>query len=299
MPRKAKHEETRGEIEMEEKMEETIKEEKAEKAEKPAKEEAAATKTKKKAEKKEKTEDVIEEVIEEPSVEVGKKEIKEAIKVVERRLAEWIPKTSLGRAVVEGKYTDMKQIIAKGEIVLEPQIVDYLVPGLREELVYIGGTPGKGGGIRRTPTRMTARMHKSGRRFKLTALVVVGNDDGIIGIGKATSNEHRTAIEKAIQHAKLNVINVRRGCGSWECNCGGTHSIPFKTRGKAGSVVVKLLPTPVGVGIVADKETKKILRLAGIKDVWSKISGMSSTRMNLALAVFEALKNLSRTKGDI
>jgi small subunit ribosomal protein S5 len=62
---------------------------------------------------------------------------------------------------------------------------------------------------------------------------------------------------------------------------------------------VKLLPTPVGVGIVADKETKKILKLAGIKDVWSKTVGMSSTRMNLAFAVFEALKNLSRTKGDI
>ncbi len=290
MPRKAKREETREEIEMEEKMEEIIKEEAAPKE---------TPKPKKKKAEEEKAEDVIKEVIEKPLEEVGKKEIEEVAKVVERRLSEWIPKTRLGREVVEGKYTDMKQVIAKGELILEPQIVDYLVAGLREELVYIGGTPGKGGGIRRTPTRMTARMHKSGRRFKLTAVVTVGNDDGIIGIGKATSKEHRTAIEKAIQHAKLNVINVRRGCGSWECNCGGEHSIPFKTRGKAGSVEVKLLPTPVGVGIVADKETKKILKLAGIKDVWSKIAGMSSTRMNLAFAVFEALKNLSKTKGDI
>lgn len=298
MPRKAKHEETREEIEMEEKMEDTLKEEKTEKPVKETPKEAS--KPKRKTEKKEeKAEDVIEEVIEEPSVEVGKKEIEEAAKVVERKLTEWVPRTRLGREVVEGKYADMKQVIAKGEIILEPQIVDYLVPGLREELIYIGGTPGKGGGIRRTPTRMTARMHKSGRRFKLTAVVAVGNDDGIIGLGKATSNEHRTAIEKAIQHAKLNVINVRRGCGSWECNCGGAHSIPFKTRGKAGSVVVRLLPTPIGVGIVADDETKKILRLAGIKDVWSRMAGMTSTRMNLAFAVFEALKNLSRTKGDI
>jgi small subunit ribosomal protein S5 len=295
VPKKAKHEETREEIEMEEKMEETLNKDKVKETPK----EAAKPKKKKAEKEEEKAEDVIEEVKEKPLEEVGKKEIEEVAKVVERRLSEWIPKTRLGREVVEGKYTDMKQVIAKGEIILEPQIVDYLVTGLREELVYIGGTPGKGGGIRRTPTRMTARMHKSGRRFKLTAVVTVGNDDGIIGIGKASSKEHRTAIEKAIQHAKLNVINVRRGCGSWECNCGGEHSIPFKTRGKAGSVEVKLLPTPVGVGIVADKETKKILKLAGIKDVWSKTVGMSSTRMNLAFAVFEALKNLSRTKGDI
>ncbi|MCK5023579.1 MAG: 30S ribosomal protein S5, partial [Candidatus Aenigmarchaeota archaeon] len=214
-------------------------------------------------------------------------------------LSKWIPKTQLGKDVVAGKYKTLSEVLSKGEIILEPEVVDYLVPDLKDELIYIGGTPGKGGGIRRTPTRMTARMHKSGRRFKLTALIVVGNEDGIIGIGRAVSNEHRVAISKALAQAKLNVINVKRGCGSWECNCGGKHSIPYKSQGKTGSVKIKLSPTPTGVGIVADNETKKIIRLAGVNDVWVKAFGKTSTRINLAFAVFEALKNLSNTKGDI
>ncbi len=279
--KRLKHEETGEEIEKEKEMEETV--------EKPKEKPVA-----KKAGEEEPIAEIIEAVVAPPE-----KEIKEVARVVEERLSSWIPRTELGKQVVEGKFKDIKELLSRGKIILEPEIIDYLVPDLKEELVYIGGTPGKGGGIRRTPTRMTARMHKSGRRFKLTSLVVVGNEDGIVGMGKATSNEHRTAIEKAIQQAKLNVINVRRGCGSWECNCGGTHSIPIKTKGKAGSVKVVLTPTPVGVGVVADEETKKILKLAGIKDVWSNTFGMTSTRINLALAVFDALGNLSRTKGDI
>ena len=231
--------------------------------------------------------------------EMGKGEPRRHEKRTEEELAEWVPKTELGKEVVKGKYKSLKDLLEKSGIILEPEIVDYLVPDLKDELIYVGGTPGKGGGIRRTPTRMTSRMHKSGRRFKLTAVVVVGNEDGVVGVGRATSNEHRVAIEKAIGQAKLNVINIRRGCGSWECNCGGSHSVPFRTEGKVGSVKVRISPTPTGVGIVADDETKKILRLAGIKDVWIKTFGMTSTRTNLAFAVFEALKNLSTTKGDI
>jgi len=299
MPRKAKREESREELEKAEDMEDTVKakapEEKAE-----PKPEAAKTKGRAKKAKVEEKDEIIEEIKEEaPPVVAAKKEVEEVAKRVEERLTTWMPKTKLGNEVINGKFKDIKDLLSKEEIILEPQIVDYLLPDLKEELVYIGGSPGKGGGIRRTPTRMTARMHKSGRRFKLTALVMVGNGDGVVGIGKANSNEHRTAIEKALQHAKLSIINIRRGCGSWECNCGGTHSIPFKTEGKAGSVRVVLLPTPVGVGIVADEETKKMLRLAGVKDVWAKTSGMTSTRMNLAFAIFDALRNLSRTKGDI
>jgi small subunit ribosomal protein S5 len=237
---------------------------------------------------------------EEKPKEVEKVEKKVPAEAVERKeMAGWVPKTSLGKEVLKGKYKSLDDLFEKGEIILESEIVDYLLPELKQELIYIGGSPGKGGGIRRTPTRTTARMHKSGRRFKLTAVVVVGNEDGIVGVGKATSNEHRIAIEKAINQAKLNIIRVRRGCGSWECNCGGTHSIPFKTEGKVGSVRVKFFPTPTGVGVVADDETKKILRLAGIKDIWVKTYGKTSTRVNLASAVFEALKNLSRTKGEV
>lgn len=267
--------------------------------------------TRKEIEKEEEVEETAEETEEESSKDEKKREKeKEPGRKTERRrggrrfgkeeeVTEWIPKTELGREVVAGKYKDLNDLLEKGGIILEPEIVDYLVPEIKNEMIYIGGTPGKGGGIRRTPTRMTARMHKSGRRFKLTAVIVVGNEDGIVGVGRATSNEHRTAIEKAVQQAKLNVISIRRGCGSWECNCGGSHSIPFKVESKVGSVRVRMSPTPTGVGIVADNETKKILKLAGIKDVWIKTFGKTSTRMNLASAVFDTLKKLSQTKGDM
>ena len=212
---------------------------------------------------------------------------------------DWIPKTALGNDVLKGKYNTLEDVLMKGELILEPEIIDKLIPDIKHEVLYVGGSPGKGGGIRRTATKRTARMHKSGRRFKLTSVIVVGNEEGIIGLGKASSKEHRVAIEKATLQGKLNVIRARRGCGSWECGCGGNHSVPFKTTAKHGSVSVTLLPAPKGVGVVADKTSRVILKLAGIRDVWVKISGNSGARTNLAFAVFNALKNLNRTKGDL
>lgn len=213
--------------------------------------------------------------------------------------AEWVPKTALGKEVLEGRYEDLRDILKNGLIILEPEIIDYLVPNLKNEIIYIGGSPGKGGGIRRTATKRTARMHKSGRRFKLTAMVIVGDENGIVGLGKASSKEHRIAIEKATTQAKLNVIRIRKGCGSWECSCDEDHSIPFKTEAKCGSVNVILLPAPKGVGIVANESVKKLLMLAGIKDIWVKTLGQTRTRINLLEAVFQALKNLNRTKGEL
>ncbi len=211
----------------------------------------------------------------------------------------WIPKTQLGKDIVAGKYKDIKEVLASGQLILEPEIIDYLVPNLKQEIVYIGGTPGKGGGIKRTATRITARMHKSGRRYNSSSLVVVGNQDGVVGIGKGSSKEHRQAIEKSVSQAKLNVIKIKRGCGSWECNCKTDHSIPFRVASKYGSVKIILNPAPKGIGIVSDGESKKILKLAGVNDVWVNSEGQTSTRTNLAFAVFNALKNLSRVKGDI
>jgi small subunit ribosomal protein S5 len=243
------------------------------------------------------------EIVQEAAAEEEVKEAKEEI--IERRPSRdrerkgWLPRTKLGNRVLKGEYATIDDVLKSGELILEGGIVDYLVPDLKEEIIYIGGSPGKGGGSRRTATKRTARMHKSGRRFKLTALVVVGNENGMIGIGKESSREHRIALEKASEQAKINVVRVRRGCGSWECGCGGEHSIPFRSQGKCGSVQVKLIPAPKGVGIVANDTTKKILVLAGIKDMWVKSTGQTATRQNLAYAVFDALKNLNKTKGDM
>jgi len=212
---------------------------------------------------------------------------------------EWIPKTKLGERVVKGEVKDIRELLEKGEVILESGIVDALVPNLRSEMVYIGGSPGKGGGTRRTATKRTARMHKSGRRFKMSAMVAAGNEDGILGIGVARSKENRTAIEKAENQARMNVIMVRRGCGSWECGCGGQHSIPFKSQAKEGSVKVTLIPAPKGVGIVGCDAVKKIAKLAGIKDIWINAEGNTGARSNLVAAFFEALRNLNRTKGGL
>jgi len=220
--------------------------------------------------------------------------IPEKIKEVKPEAGAWIPKTSLGKSVMKGKVTDIGKILDEGIKIKEHEIVDILIPDLESELVLIGGRPGKGGGIERTPLRISAKMHRSGRRYKSSAFAIVGNKDGIVGIGKGSGKQSRHAINKAIKKAKLNVIKVPRGCGSWECECGEPHSIPFKTKGKSGSVRVVLMPAPKGIGLVVDDESKKILKLTGIKDVWGRTLGDTGTRINLIRAVFYALKNLHR-----
>lgn len=211
---------------------------------------------------------------------------------MESALDRWQPKTELGKAVFNGVITNIDDVLKSGKKIIEAEIVDKLVPDLKNELVLIGGRTGKGGGIQRIPVRITAAMHKSGRRFNYSSLVVVGNENGIVGIGRAGAPETRDAIAKAIRKAKLNIIKVSRGCGSWECGCGTEHSIPFKVTGKSGSVKIELLPAPKGVGLVADDETKKLLRMAGIKDIWVKSYGNTSMRINLITAVFNALKKI-------
>jgi small subunit ribosomal protein S5 len=139
-------------------------------------------------------------------------------------------------------------------------------------------------------------MHRSGRRYKISALVIVGNEDGYVGVGKATGTTHQIAIEKATQKAKLNIISVKRGCGSWKCKCKELHSITRKTAGKEGSTKVILIPAPRGIGLICSDELKKLFRLAGINDIWTQSFGKTKARMNHVLAAFNALKNLNLSK---
>ncbi|MBI5061805.1 MAG: 30S ribosomal protein S5 [Candidatus Aenigmarchaeota archaeon] len=210
-------------------------------------------------------------------------------------MKEWKPRTALGKKVMSGEISSIDQIFAAGIKIKEPDIVDKLLPNLTSVVMHIGGSPGKGGGIRRTPTRRTARMHRSGRRYKISAMVIVGCN-GYVGVGKSQSNEHSVAIDKATQAAKLNIIPVRKGCGSWECVCGGAHSISMIAEGSSGSVTVRLIPAPKGIGLCIGDEAKKILRIAGISDIWSKCFGKSRTRVNYILAVIAAMKNLNKQR---
>lgn len=210
----------------------------------------------------------------------------------------WVPKTKLGKDVAEGKVTDIDKIFSDGVRISEPQIVDVLLPNLQNEVILIGGSTGKGGGIRRTPLKRTTRMHKSGRRYRISVMIVAGNQNGYVGvgIGGGPPGKHREVVQKALSKAKLNLIPIRRGCGSWECKCGTPHSIPIAVSGKTGSVKINLLPAPKGVGLVVNNEIKKMMNLAGIKDIWCKSRGKTSSRINTIKAVFDALKKLDKFK---
>ncbi|MFH0928780.1 MAG: 30S ribosomal protein S5 [Candidatus Aenigmatarchaeota archaeon] len=210
----------------------------------------------------------------------------------------WKPKTVLGKKVLSGEIKDINMVFAEGMKILEPAIVDILLPDLEQDVIFIGGSTGKGGGIRRTPFKRTSRMHKSGRRYRMSVMAVVGNKNGFIGIGVATSpaGKHREAIQKATNKAKLNIIPIARGCGSWECLCETRHSIPFTVDGKRGSVIVNLIPAPKGIGLCVSNEIKKVMKLAGISDIWCKSRGNTKMRINFVMAVFSALKKLNTYK---
>lgn len=205
----------------------------------------------------------------------------------------WNPKTDLGRRVLAEEVTDISEVLRSQERILEPEIIDYLVPDLKDEVILIGGTPGKGGGMRRIVSRRTARMHKSGRRFKTKSMVVVGNGNGLLGVSEGYAKDTRDAIDKARNNAKLNMIEIRRGNGSWEDDSTEPTSIPFTVEGKSGSVEVELQPAPRGTGIAASEEVEKLLNLAGIQDIWMKSRGKTKTRENHLKAVYNALKKLN------
>jgi small subunit ribosomal protein S5 len=137
---------------------------------------------------------------------------------------------------------------------------------------------------------MVQRMHKSGRRIRFRIVGVVGNRDGLVGVGVTSAREIGPAIRKAMNAARLNIIEIARGCGSWECGCDRPHSVPFEVNGKSGSVSVTIKPAPRGLGLAAAKVPKIILRLAGIKDAWTTSKGETKTTLNFAMAIFNTLK---------
>ena len=208
----------------------------------------------------------------------------------------WKPRTKLGEKIKSGEISDMESLWAHGYRIMEPQIVDILVPGLESEFLLIGQAKGKFGGGQRRIFRQTQKKTKEGNKPKFTTFVVVGNKNGYVGLGNGSARETVPAKEKAMRDAKLNIFKIRRGCGSWQCGCRTHHSIPFTVIGKCGSVRVKLMPAPKGSGLIANSEVAKMLKIAGIKDVWTKVYGKTSTRINVAKATEDALKRLLSTK---
>lgn len=193
----------------------------------------------------------------------------------------WEPRTRLGRKVVAEEITSMDQALESGLPLKEPEIVDQLLPGLEDEVLDIN---------------MVQRMTDSGRRVKFRCVVVVGNRNGYVGYAQGRDDQVGGAIQKAIEIAKLNIIKVERGSGSWEDRPGGVNSLMRRTSGKAGSVEVEIRPAPRGLGLAAAPTVRHVLELAGIEDAWTKSHGNTRTTVNLAKATFNALENAAQSR---
>ncbi len=207
----------------------------------------------------------------------------------ERAILSWIPKTKLGKEVKERKIKNIDEILNSNKKILEEQIVDSLI-NVKSDLLSIGQSKGKFGGGKRRAWKQTQRKTKQKNVPTFSTMAVVGDEKGHVGIGMGSAKETLPARDKAIRKAKLEIIKVRRSCASFDCACSEPHSIPFKVTGKSGSVKVTLIPAPQGTGLVIANELKKILKLAGIKDVYSKTFGSQRTTFNLARACMDALK---------
>ena len=140
-------------------------------------------------------------------------------------LRSWTPRTRLGNAVMAGQIITFEQALASNLPIREVEVVDALIPNLEDEIIKVN---------------MVLRMTDSGRRVRFNVMACVGNKDGYVGLGMAKAKEVSQAIRKAITAAKLNIISVQRGKGSWESSSGPATSVPFKINGRAASTRVTL-----------------------------------------------------------
>jgi small subunit ribosomal protein S5 len=195
---------------------------------------------------------------------------------VEPPSEDWSPKTELGHLILQKKIASMEEIISNNLVIQEPEVVKLLIPNLEYEVLEV---------------RLVQKQTDAGEKSRFRAAVVVGNRDGWIGVGIDKARQIHKAIEKALNKTLLNISPVWRGCGSWECMCGGNHSLRASSTGKWGSVRVSLLPGPRGLGVVAGDTAKLVLEMAGVQDCWAISYGETRTTLSFALATYDALRN--------
>lgn len=155
--------------------------------------------------------------------------------------------------------------MAKGKIPLIP-IDEALSADVEDDVVAIN---------------RSSAVVKGGRRFSFSALSVVGNRNGLVGIGYGKANEVPNAIEKSVKDARKQIMRV--------CRDGST--IPHMTEGEYCATKVRLLPAAPGTGIIAGKAVRKVLERAGIADILTKNYG-STNAMNVVKATMIALSKL-------
>lgn len=188
---------------------------------------------------------------------------------------EWVPRTTLGKMVATNKISSMKEIYENGYRIQEAGIIKKLLPGIKTEVIDVG---------------IVQKQTTNGEYTRFKALVAAGDENGWLGIGQGKSKQMRIAIEKATNQAYLSVSPVKLGCGSWECRCDQLHSVPFKVRGRGGSVTVEIIPGPRGLGLVAGGNIRNLLKLAGLKDAWTKSKGSTNTMTSTSRAVLNCLR---------
>jgi len=187
---------------------------------------------------------------------------------------EWVPVTKLGRLVKDRKIESVEDIYLHSLPIKEYQIIDtFFAPGtLKDEVMKI---------------HPVQKMTSAGQRNRFVCYVLVGDQNGHIGLGQKCAKEVATAIRGGIIAAKMNLIPVRRGY--WGNKIGVPHTVPMKVHGKCGSVRVRLVPAPRGSGVVGSPTLKKILNFAGVADCFSCSCGHTRTKGNFMKATFKAL----------
>merc|ERR1712070_1081110 len=188
---------------------------------------------------------------------------------------EWVPSTKLGRLVKDGKITSIEDIFLHSLPIKEFQIIDiFFAPGtLKDEVMKI---------------HPVQKMTSAGQTNRFVCYVLVGDQQGHIGLGNKCAKEVATAIRGGIISAKLSLIPVRRGY--WGNKIGLPHTVAMKVHGKCGSVRMRLVPAPRGSGVVGSPTMKKILSFAGVTDCFTSSRGHTRTKGNFMKATFEALK---------
>lgn len=146
--------------------------------------------------------------------------------------------------------------------------IDPLGLDLKEKVVHI---------------RRVAKVTKGGKRFHFTALVVVGNNDGVVGTGLGKSNQVPDAIRKAVEKAKKTLIRIPRH----------DSTIPHEVIGEHGSSKIMLRPATPGTGVIAGGAVRAVVELAGIQDVLSKVLG-STNPLNVVMSVLNGLQSLRK-----